>query len=164
MNTGLFDLIGEFKELYSMMTESPEDEVIQDTLDGVVGEIEVKSEGYLALINRLDMELDACKKHRDEWINRTKVRENAIKRLKERLATGMVMMGKSEIKAGDNTIKLQKNGGKLPLIYKADTPKEFLKTTITFENDNDKIRKALDEGQKLDFVEYGERGSHIVVK
>lgn len=164
MNTGLFDLIGEFKELYSMMTESPEDEVIQDTLDGVVGEIEVKSEGYLALINRLDMELDACKKHRDEWINRTKVRENAIKRLKERLATGMVMMGKTEIKAGDNTIKLQKNGGKLPLIYKADTPKEYLKTTITFENDNDKIRKALDEGQDLDFVEYGERGSHIVVK
>lgn len=164
MNTGLFDLIGEFKELYSMMTESPEDEVIQDTLNGVVGEIEVKSEGYLALINRLDMELDACKKHRDEWINRTKVRENAIKRLKERLATGMVMMGKTEIKAGDNTIKLQKNGGKLPLIYKADTPKEYLKTTITFENDNDKIRKALDEGQDLDFVEYGERGSHIVVK
>lgn len=163
MSDSLFDLVGEYKELYALLTEQPEDEVINDTLDGVIGAIEVKSEGYLGLINRLDMELEASKKHRDEWIYRVKVRENAIKRLKERLATGMMMMGKSEIKAGDNTIKLQKNGGKLPLIFKGDTPKEFLKTTITYENDNDKIRKALDEGQELDFVSYGERGSHIKV-
>lgn len=160
----LFDLVGEYKELYAMLTEEPEDETINDTLDGVIGEIEVKSEGYISLINRLDMELDACKKHRDQWINNVKVRENAIKRLKERLASGMMMMGTTELKAGDNTIKLQKNGGKLPLIFCGDTPKEYLKTTITFENDQDKIRKALDEGQKLDFVEYGERGSHIVIK
>lgn len=160
----LFDLAGEYKELYAMLTEEPEDEVINDTLDAVIGEIEVKSEGYLGLLNRLDMELDACKKHRDQWINNVKVRENAIKRLKERLASGMMMMGKTELKAGDNTIKLQKNGGRLPLIYSGDTPKEYLKTTITFENDTDKIRKALDDGKELDFVKYGERGSHIAIK
>lgn len=162
--SSLFDLAEEYKELYSMLTEEPEDEVINDTLDAVIGEIEVKSEGYIGLLNRLDMELDACKKHRDQWINNVKVRENAIKRLKERLASGMMMMDKTELKAGDNTIKLQKNGGRLPLIFKADTPKEYLKTTITFENDTDKIRKALDDGEKLDFVSYGERGSHIVIK
>lgn len=163
MSDSLFSLAGEYKELYAMLVEQPEDEVINDSLDSIIGMIEVKSEGYLSLLNRLDMELDACKKHRDEWINNVKVRENALKRLKERLASGMMMMGKTELKAGDNTIKLQKNGGKQPLIYKGDTPKEFLKTTITFENDTDKIRKALDEGQELDFVEYGQRGSHIKI-
>ena len=160
----LFSLAGEYKELYAMLTEEPDNQTINDTLDAIMGEIEVKSEGYVALVDRLDMELDACKKHRDEWDRALKVRENALKRIKQRAAEGMMMMGKTELKAGDSTIKLQKNGGKLPLIYKADTPKEYLKTTITYENDSEKIRNALDSGEKLDFVEYGERGSHIVIK
>ena len=65
----LFDLAGEYKELYAMLTEAEEDEqqTVEDTLEAVIGEIEVKAEGYVCLLNRLDMELSACKKHRDEW-------------------------------------------------------------------------------------------------
>ena len=174
----LFDLVGQFKELYSMLTDEPDSEVINDTLDAVVGEIEVKSEGYLALINKFEMELDACKKHRDAWNTRVRVWENAIKRLKDRLATGMLMMDKKEIKAGDNIIKLVNNGGQLPLKWhdenlgdipqdKVDIqsiPKEYRKTVVMESIDTDKIRKALDNGEKLDFVEYGTRGVHVRVK
>lgn len=161
--SALFDLVGEYKELYAMLTEEPDDETINDTLEGVIGEIEAKGEGYVAVLNRLDMELEACKKQKEEWEYRYKVRKNAIERLKNRLSDAMLMMGKDQIQAGANVIKLRKNGGKLPLIYCGDTPKEYLKTTITFENDNEKIRKALDEGKELDFVKYGERGSHVKI-
>lgn len=161
--SALFDLVGEYKELYAMLTEEPDDETINDTLEGVIGEIEAKGEGYVAVLNRLDMELEACKKQKEEWEYRYKVRKNAIERLKNRLSDAMLMMGKDQIQAGANVIKLRKNGGQLPLIYCGDTPKEYLKTTITFENDNEKIRKALDEGKELDFVKYGERGSHVKI-
>lgn len=174
----LFELAGEYKELYAMMTEEPDSEVVNDTLEAIVGEIEVKSEGYLSLINRMDMELEACKKHRDAWDYKVKVWTNGIKRLKDMLAKGMLMMDKKEIKAGDNTIKLVNNGGQLPLKYfnkevsdipqdRVDIqsiPKEYRKTVVTETIDTEKIRKDLDAGKKLDFVEYGTRGIHVRVK
>lgn len=174
----LFDLAGEYKQLYALLTEEPDSEVVNDTLEAIVGEIEVKSEGYLSLINRMDMELEACKKHRDAWDYKVKVWTNGIKRLKDRLAKGMLMMDKKEIKAGDNTIKLVNNGGQLPLKYfnkevsdipqdRVDIqsiPKEYRKTVVTETIDTEKIRKDLDAGKKLDFVEYGTRGIHVRVK
>ena len=162
--SALFDLVGEYKELYAMLTEDADDEVIRDTLEGVAGEIEVKSEGYVAIINRLDMEIDACKKQRDMWVHNLKVRENAMNRLKTRLSEAMVQLGKDEIKAGANTIKLTNNGGQLPIMYTADVPKEYIKTTIVEEKDTEKIRKALNEGKNLDFAKFGERGKHIRIK
>lgn len=162
--SALFDLVGEYKELYAMLTEDADDEVIQDTLEGVAGEIEVKSEGYVAIINRLDMEIDACKKQRDMWVHNLKVRENAMNRLKTRLSEAMVQLGKDEIKAGANTIKLTNNGGQLPIMYTADVPKEYIKTTIVEEKDTEKIRQALNEGKDLGFAKFGERGKHIRIK
>lgn len=169
----LFSLTGEYNELYALLTEEPDSEVVKDTLEAVMGEIEVKSEGYLALIDRFDMELSACEKQRDFWDYKVKTWKNAIKRLKDRLAKGMLMMDKKEIKAGDKTIKLVNNGGQLPLNFSGLTqdkidiqsiPKEYRKTVVTETIDTDKIRKALDKGTKLDFVEYGNRGVHVRVK
>ena len=90
----------------------------------------------------------------------------------------MQMMGKNEISAGELTIKLVNNGGVKPLKYsdgnvsdipqdKVDIqniPKEYRKTVVTETIDTDKIRKALDKGDKLDFVQYGSRGVHVRIK
>ena len=164
MSTGLFDLVGEYKELYALLTEEPDDETVNDTLEGVIGEIEVKSEGYVAILNRLDMEIDACKKQKELWSQKLSVRENAVKRLKQRLADAMIMLGKDEIQAGDNTIKLQNNGGKAPLIFAEDKkiPESYMK--VILQPDNDRIREALENGEKLDFAHIGERGKHIKIK
>ena len=162
----LFDLVGEFKEIYALLTDSEgeEQEVWEDTLDAKMGEIEVKGAGYVAILNRLDMEIDACRKQKDFWTHNLSVRENAVKRLKSKLAEAMIMLGKKEINAGDCKIKLQKNGGQLPIVYNGDVPAEYLKTKIIQEKDADKIRQALNDGKELDFATFGERGSHITIK
>lgn len=164
MSESLFDLVGEYKELYAMLTESPDDEVVNDTLEGICGAIEVKSEGYVAILNRLDMEIDACRKQKEMWSEKLSVRENAVKRLKQRLADAMMMLGKDEIQAGDNTIKLQNNGGKLPLVFEEDktVPESYMK--IILEPDKEKIRKALESGEELDFAHIAPRGKHIKIK
>lgn len=174
----LFALTAQYNELYDMLTdESVDEEVVVDTLDAILGEIEVKSEGYVAVINRLDMELDACEKQKKMWEQRYNTRKNAIDRLKKALVNAMMQMDKTEIKAGDNTIKLVNNGGVAPLKYKVgdlilsskevkieDIPKEYRKTVVTETVDGEKVRKALESGEKLDFAYIGERGKSIRIK
>ena len=161
---GLFDLVGAYKELYTMMTEEPDDVAINNTLEAVIGEIEVKGSNYIAVINQIEMEKDACDKQIQEWTYRKTVRDNAIKRLKQRLADAMIQMGKEEIKAGDNTIKLQNNGGKAPLILEEDkdVPESYMK--VILEPDKEKIRKALEDGEELEFAHIAPRGKHIRIK
>lgn len=162
--SALFDMVGEYRELYSLMTEEPDDEVINDTLEAKLGEIEVKSEGYVSIINQLEMEEKACEEQEALWKHRKEVRRNAQKRLKERLVAVLSSMGVKEVKAGNTTICLRNNGGKLPLIINGDVPAEYLKTKIIEEKDGDKIRAALDKGIKLDFAAYGERGKNVYFK
>lgn len=165
MSDTLFDLTGEYLQALDVLTDPEIDEqVVSDTLEGLLGAIEVKSEGYIAVLNRLDMELTACKKHEQEWKARKQIRENAIKRLKKALTDTMVAIDKTEIAAGDVKIKLVNNGGLLPLIVDEDAeiPDRFKK--IIYETDNSLIRKALDSGEDLPFARYGERGKGIRIK
>ena len=165
MSDILFDLTGEYLQALDVLTDPEIDEqVVSDTLEGLLGAIEVKSEGYIGVLNRLDMELTACKKHEQEWKARKQIRENAIKRLKKALTDTMVAIDKTEIAAGDVKIKLVNNGGLLPLIVDEDAeiPDRFKK--IIYETDNTLIRKALDSGEELPFARYGERGKGIRIK
>ena len=161
MSESLFQLTGEYRELYAMLTEDGDNEVVKDTLEGVLGAIEKKGEGYVAILNQLEMEEDACKKQAEMWTHRAKVRKNAVANLKMNLVRAMEAMGLEEIQAGDTKIKLRNNGGQLPLIINGDVPAEYLKTKIIEEKDTEKIRKALDAGKKLDFATYGERGKNV---
>lgn len=163
-NESLFGLTGEYLELKEMLTDGDIDEqVINDSLESVEGAIEVKASGYVAVINQLDMEIDACKKHKAEWDAKLKVRENAKKNLKDRLLKGMMMLGKDELKAGDITLKVRNAGGVLPLIFdeNKDVPERFTKVTI--ETDNKLVREALEKGEKLDFAHFGERGKTLKI-
>lgn len=161
----LFSLVGEYKEVYDMLTDPEMDEeVVEDTLEGIMGEIEVKAEGFVSIINRIDMEIDACKKQKEEWAAAEKVRKNRKAKFIDIIKTTMVMLDKKEIQAGDVTLKLQNAGGQLPLKIdeNAVVPERF--TKITIENDNELIRKALNDGEKLDFAHFGERGKILKIK
>jgi hypothetical protein len=161
----LFGLIGEYKDFMELMTDTDaDDQVVQDTLEAVTGEIEVKAEGYVAVMNQLDMEIEACKKHKAEWDQKLKVRERNRDALKKHLLEGMLMLGKNELKAGDVTLKVTNAGGVLPLVFDESktVPERF--TKITIENDNKLIREALEKGENLDFVHYGERGKVLKIK
>lgn len=161
----LFNLVGEYKQVYDMLTDPEVDEeVVEDTLEGIMGEIEVRAEGFVSIIERIDMEIEACKKHKDEWAAAERIRKNRKARFVDLIKTTMVMLDKTEIQAGDVTLKLQNAGGQLPLKIdeNATVPERF--TKITIENDNELIRKALNNGEELDFAHFGERGKVLKIK
>jgi len=159
----LFNLVGEYKEVYEMLTDPEvDDEVVKDTLEAIVGEIEVKAEGLIPIINRLDMEIEACKKHKEEWAQAEKVRKNRKDRFWDLIKDTIISLGKTDLEAGDVRLHIQNAGGKLPLIIDGTVPERFTKLTI--ENDNELIRKALDAGEKIDFAHYGERSKVLKIK
>ena len=108
----------------------------------------------------------ALKDEEDSFKKRRVAAENRLKGLTEWLsfATGG-MPFETEDKAV--TIKTINNGGPMPLKYDEnakpeDVPAAYRKVEYSF--DGDAIRRALDNGEELDFVRYGERGTHLSVK
>ena len=161
----LFSLAGDYQKVYDMLTDPEVDEeVVEDTLEGIMGEIEVRAQGFVSIIDRLDMEIDACKRHKEEWTAAERIRKNRKAKFVDLIKTTMVMLDKTEIQAGDVTLKLQNAGGQLPLKVddNATIPERF--TKITIEKDNELIRKALESGEKLDFAHFGERGKVLKIK
>ena len=158
----LFDLVGEYKELYQLAIEDGDEQAFLDTLDSLNGELEAKSTGYVHVIKQLEMEEAECDKVIDAFTAKKNIRKNHIKRMKDAVMNAMDVAGLTELPAGEYTIKIQKNGGKQPLIISGEVPDNFKK--IIYEDDKDLIRKALADGQKLDFAFLEERGRHLSIK
>lgn len=159
----LFNLVGQYREVYDMLTDPEiDEEVVNDTLEALMGEIEVHAAGFVPVLERIDMEIDTCKKHKDEWAAAEKVRKNRKQRFIDMIKAAMLAIGKTEVNAGDVTFKLQNAGGQAPLIVEGEVPERF--TKITIENDNSLIRKALESGENLDFARLGERAKVLKIK
>ena len=159
----LFEIVGEFQQLYDMACEESDSEAFADTLEALTGELDVKASGYVNVINRLDMEAKKAADLEKKFSDIKKSRENAIKRMKQTLLAAMDLIDKTEIPAGDFTIKIQKNGGQQPIkIDEELVPDNYRK--VILEIDKDKIRKALEGGEELSFARLEERGRHISIK
>lgn len=160
----LFELVGEYNELYDLMTDPEVDEdVLLDTLEGLEGEIEAKAEGYLNVMDRISMEITACEKQVDEWTQRLKVRQNRLKSLKARIVVAMDAINMKELNAGDRIFKIQANGGVQPMeVIKEAVPDNYQR--IVYEPDMKKIRDVLESGTELSFAHLEPRGKHLRIK
>lgn len=163
--SSLFNIVGEFNDLYAMATSEEEqaEQVFIDTLDSLKGELTEKAEGYVAVMNRLEME----EQKSDEIVKRytaiRNARRNAIQRMKDACMWACENLGVDHIDAGDMTIKVKNNGGQLPIVIddEASVPQNLCKVTI--EPDKAKIREYLKDNECA-FAHIGERGKHIEVK
>ena len=161
----LFNLIGQYQQVYDYLTDPETDEqVVNDTLEGLMGEIEGNAAQLVPMLNRLDMEIEACKKHADDWATRKNVRENAQKRLKGMIIGAMDALGVKELDAGDVKFKVQNVGGQLGIEYVngVKVPEKYTKLTI--ETDNSLVRAALDAGEELPFAHFAPRGRRLAIK
>lgn len=163
MGVTLFDIVGEFQALYELATSEDVqgEEAFIDTLESLSAELETKSGGYVAVINRLEAEQKTAEAKAKAYADEGKRRKKAIKRMKDTLLYAMDSLGLSEMPAGDQTIQIVKNGGVAPLVVDGDVPDNMTKVTI--EPDNDKIREYL-EHNECEWAHLEERGRHIVIK
>ena len=160
----LFNLVGEFETLYALATsENTEDEqVFLDTLEALKGELEIKAGGYTHVIKQLEMEAKECDNVIANFRAKKEVRENHIKRMKEALIGAMDAAGVESLPAGEYTLKIAKNGGLQPLKIDGEVPDNYKK--VIYEDDKDLIRKALNDGEELEFAHLEPRGRHLNIK
>lgn len=162
--SNLFNIVGEFQQLYDMATSEEEqsEQVFNDTLDSLKGELTEKAAGYVAVMNRLDMEMKKAEEIEKRYKAIKESRKNAIQRMKDACMWACDNLGVTEIDAGDMTIKVKNNGGQLPIIIEGEVPQNLCKVTI--EPDKALIREYLKDHPECEFAHIGERGKHIEVK
>lgn len=160
--SSLYELTSEFMMLYELAASDEDEQAFLDTLEGLKGELSAKAGGYVHVINQLAMEAAECSKVMNAFKAKKEVRENHIKRMKEALMEAMDAAGVDKLQAGEYTLKIAKNGGVQPLTIDGEVPDNFKK--IIYEDDKDKIRKALSDGEVLEFAHLEERGRHLNIK
>ena len=164
----IYDITGRAVALNEMANdEEVELEVFRDTLEAIEGEFDDKIESYCKVIKNIEGEAAAIAEEVKRLNAKKKAIENNVDRMKKVMFDAMKLMNKESAGGAVLKAKIQKNGGKLPLMIAEGTkpeslPFEFQK--ITYEVDNDAVREALDNGQELDFAKYGERGESLRIK
>ncbi len=165
----LYQLTDQFLTLLSLGdSDDPEEQqAFLDTLDGLMGEIEVKADSYAAVMSEFSAQKDKVHKEIERLTRIEKAIDNSIKRMKERIMDAMIAIGKDKIKTDLHTFSIQKNGGRLPIILDetATVPEKFCRIKIEPDKDG-LIRTALETGntEVTAFAHFGERESHLVIK
>lgn len=161
--SNLYQLTNNYETVLNMIYDEDADEqMILDTLESIEGEIEDKADGYAKIIKELEALRDARKVEAKRLTESATIFDNRIKGLKRNLFNAMKQTGKTKFATDLFTFNIAKNGGKQALTIDGDVPEEYTKTII--ENDTDKIRQALENGEKLPFAHLEPRGESLRIK
>ena len=159
----LYELTSDWNTVANMLYDEEVDEqIVLDTLESIEGDIEDKANGYAKIIKELEVKAKARKEEAKRLSDRSKTFENKIKFLKQNLFNSMKETGKTKFTTDLFSFNIAKNGGKQALTIDGEVPEEYTKTVI--ENDTDKIRQALESGEKLPFAHLEPRGESLRIR
>ena len=162
----LYDIQGDYLRLYELATDAEDPESIEafnNALADLDMDLANKASGYVHVIKQLEMEAEECDKVIEAFRVKKEARKNNAKRMKEAILNVMEIAKLPEVKAGEYTLKIAKNGGKQPMtVDEGAVPDNFMK--IVYAPDNELIRKALEEGKELPFARLEERGKHLNIR
>lgn len=159
----LYELTNDWQTLIEL-AEDPDvdEEVLNDTLSAIDGEIEVKAEGYAMVMQQLQNDVDALKYEEKRLAGRRTVIENNIQRMKKHLQEAMEITGKTKFKTTLFSFNIQNNPASVVIDDATKIPKEFL---IQQEPKIDKtsIKEILKESGNTDWAHL-EQGKSLRIK
>jgi hypothetical protein len=157
----LYELATQYKDFFDNLDDLPE-EAIQDTLEGLTGEIQVKGQNVAAYFQNVEADIEAMKEAEKRIAARRKPMENKVKWLKEYLKLNMERCEITEISCPEFTVKIKKNPPKLVIDNEAALPSKYSSEKVTIVIDNAQIKKDL----KTETVEgaHLEQGTRLDVK
>ncbi|MGE6949136.1 siphovirus Gp157 family protein [Staphylococcus hominis] len=121
----LFDLSTDYQQLYDLIAEQEDEQILKDTLASINDAIEDKADGYVAVIKTLEGDNKAI----DEEIKRLRQRktsnQNGVKRLKESLQAVMEQTGKEKFKTALNTYSIANNPPSIEVVNESLIPKSY---------------------------------------
>lgn len=122
----LYELTGQFLELLEMAEdEDISSDALKDTMEAVGIEFEEKAENYAKVIKQLQMEADGYKAEADRLMEKKKIVEANIERIKKNLERSMIATGKKKFKTGLFSFGIQKNAPSIDLLDEEHVPEEY---------------------------------------
>ena len=123
----LFELTGQMQALLALMEDPDVDpQIIEDSLEAVSGEIEVKADGYARVMAELEARKAAVKAEKDRLAALESSLGKNIDRMKESLKTSMIATGKTKFKTDLFSFNIQKNPPKVVIDDPSRIPEGFL--------------------------------------
>lgn len=155
----IFGITGQYLELLQMAEdEALDQDMINDTLEGVDWEFEEKADAYAKVINSLEGNVAAIDKEIERLSKHKKRISNNIKGIKYNLERAMQLTGKTKFKTELFGFSIQKNPPAVVIDNEEDIPKEYYipqdpkldKTVIKkFLKDNEVSWAHLQQGESL---------------
>ena len=162
----LYELTEQYLALQEMAYDPEVDEqVLQDTMEGLWGEIEDKADGYAKIILGMKADIEALRAEEMRLAARRKGLETRSSQLKDNLEANMRDMGKMKFKTALFSFNIQKNGGLQPLVIDGlieDIPGRFLIPQPPVPN-NEAIRSLLAEKQ-VEWAHLEPRGESLRIR
>jgi hypothetical protein len=123
----LYELTGQMQALLALMEDPDTDpQIIEDSLEAVSGEIEVKADGYARVMAELEARKAAVKAEKDRLAALESSLGKNIDRMKESLKTSMIATGKTKFKTDLFSFSVQKNPPKVVIDDPSRIPEAYL--------------------------------------
>lgn len=157
----LYELTGDYLKLMDMAEDPDTDaQTLTDTMEAIGGEIEDKADGYAKVISALRSDVSEI----DAEIKRLEARkvmlQNNADSMRLKLQSAMEATGKLKFKTALFSFGIHKNPPKA--VIDSDVPEKWLIPQPP-KVDTTGIRKALMDGQKLNFAHL-EQGQSLRIK
>ncbi|RBL67722.1 hypothetical protein C3E98_030330 [Pseudomonas sp. MWU13-2625] len=161
--TELYALTGQMAELAALADTDDEGlrQAIQDTMDGIKGEFEVKADSIVMLRRNIEGDIDAIDKEVDRLNELKRIKKNTVGQISDYLRRNMEAADIKSIKRPLFTITLALSPEKVIVDDEKAVPDEFvsLKSVITpdkktiavrlkeIRDHNDVVRKRIEAGE-----------------
>lgn len=140
-------------------------EDVADTIEALNGTIEQNCDDIATVMMSQEVEMQYIKAEIDRLHGRLDDVITKYERLRDGLQSYLKGKGAKKVHTPNHDFSVCKNGGKLPIEVTADVydiPQEYC--IFIPKPNNELIRLALENGQKLEFAHFKERGEHLRIK
>lgn len=166
--SSLFELSSNVAALELALDNDGDPSTLQQIMDDLVTNKEgfnQKVESYAGYIGELQSVADARSAESRRIGELAKAAANKAQRLKEALRDALIRVGLKKMSTTRYEIRIQKAGGKAPLVIdESRVSAEWTTTRTITEINKDLIRAALEGGEVLDFAELAERSNVMVIR
>lgn len=137
-------------------------EQVSDAINSITCTIEQKTDMVVDIMSAVQGDIATL----DAEIKRLQLRKQSYQGFNDSLKNGLTMalngIGVDKVRTTLHTVSIANNGGKQKLDIFGAVSDAYC--TIEVVPDKDKIRKALEDGKKLDFAMLCERGKSLRIK
>ncbi len=144
----LYEIAKDYKDALEELTDI-EDEAVVDTLEGLKGTLETKSENIIKYTQNLNSTIHAMKEAEKSMAERRKKLEKKVLGIKQYVKNVMEENQINKIETVNFDLSIRKNPPKAVIEDQEMIPKDFVETHITEKININKVKEELKKGASV---------------